>query len=495
MSVKLLPRRGRPTLLIFSIYLCLTTSIRAQDRTHTEWQVMVIDGNRVGYGTTEFQQRGEVWYVKQKAQMKFKRYGETIDLESELRTEELSDGTLRSFRFELRNRPHNPTVAEGTVKGTTVDLTTTINGRISQQQFNVLPKLKSPLWQERMFLQERMKPGMLLSFDSWAPELSKPNKLRYRVDGERGTEMFDGTRTNLFKVHVENSVAPSLRVRGYVDREGHWLKTETEMFGIVLETYTVPETEALKSIAGAELDLALANVILVRGLQNPHKLHEATYRIHLEEGNPADYFPEGPTQSVESVDAHTILLTVRRIDPPEPTVISRKADQKYLKANQFLQANDYEITRLARQSAAGIADPVRQAVNMEKTVFDKIRNKSFSSAMASAAEVAKSLEGDCTEHAMLLAAMLRAGRLPSRVCSGFVYSETLNGFAGHMWTEVWLRDRWYPLDATLGLGGVGAGHLKISDSALDENAPAPIVSFLPMLEMLGQMTIEVERQR
>ena len=68
-------------------------------------------------------------------------------------------------------------------------------------------------------------------------------------------------------------------------------------------------------------------------------------------------------------------------------------------------------------------------------------------------------------------------------------------FAGHMWTEVWLKDRWYPLDATLAEGGIGAGHLKISHSALDENAPAPITSFLPIMQLLGQMTIEVESQK
>jgi transglutaminase-like putative cysteine protease len=267
------------------------------------------------------------------------------------------------------------------------------------------------------------------------------------------------------------------------------------MFGKTLITYTVSETEAVKEIAGSELDLALASIIQVKGLRNPHKQDEVTYRIRLRNANPADYFSEESTQSVQAVDGNTILLTVRRIEPPARAGVARRADPRYLKATPFLQANDYEVTRLARQASAGISDSSRQAQNMEKTVFEKVRAKNFSSAMASAAEVAKSREGDCTEHAMLLAAMLRAGKLPSRICAGFVYTESLNGFAGHMWTEVWLRDRWYPLDATLGQGGIGPGHLKISDSAVDENAPAPIVSFLPMLELMGQMTIEVERQR
>ena len=40
---------------------------------------------------------------------------------------------------------------------------------------------------------------------------------------------------------------------------------------------------------------------------------------------------------------------------------------------------------------------------------------------ATAAEVARSREGDCTEHAVLLAALARARGIPARVAMGLVY--------------------------------------------------------------------------
>ena len=67
-------------------------------------------------------------------------------------------------------------------------------------------------------------------------------------------------------------------------------------------------------------------------------------------------------------------------------------------------------------------------------------------------EVARSLEGDCTEHAVLLAALCRARKIPARVAFGLVYYPPQKGFAYHMWNEVWIADRWIPLDATLGHG-------------------------------------------
>ena len=120
-----------------------------------------------------------------------------------------------------------------------------------------------------------------------------------------------------------------------------------------------------------------------------------------------------------------------------------------------------------------------------------MKKKNFSTALASAAEVAKSLEGDCTEHACLLAAMLRVQKIPSRVAVGLVYADRLAAFGGHMWTEAWLDGKWVPLDATLGKGGIGPGHIKLADSSLADDGPAPVTSFVPLMNMLSNVTIDI----
>ena len=145
----------------------------------------------------------------------------------------------------------------------------------------------------------------------------------------------------------------------------------------------------------------------------------------------------------------------------------------------------------ARRAAAGTTDPARMAVQLEQYVSRRLENKNFSTALASAAEVAESLEGDCTEHAVLLAAMLRAVGIPSRIAVGLVYVESRTAFGGHMWTEAWLGDRWVPLDATLGRGGIGAAHIRMSVSSFADDAPAPVASFLPLMRMLNGLKIEV----
>ena len=147
----------------------------------------------------------------------------------------------------------------------------------------------------------------------------------------------------------------------------------------------------------------------------------------------------------------------------------------------------------ARKAAAGSADPGTIALRMEKYVHKELKKKNFSTALASAAEVAKHLEGDCTEHACLLAAMLRTHRIPSRVVVGLVYAERFGAFGGHMWTEAWLDGKWVPLDGTLGAGGIGGGHIKLADSDLGDEGPAPVTSFLPLMNLLSNVKIEIVR--
>ena len=118
-----------------------------------------------------------------------------------------------------------------------------------------------------------------------------------------------------------------------------------------------------------------------------------------------------------------------------------------------------------------------------------IAAKNFSQAFATAAEVAESLEGDCTEHAVLLAAMARSRGIPARVAMGLVYMEGRQSLGYHMWNEVYVGGRWIGLDATLGRGGIGGGHLKLATSNLQ--GASALSSFLPVATVLGRLKIEV----
>jgi hypothetical protein len=111
----------------------------------------------------------------------------------------------------------------------------------------------------------------------------------------------------------------------------------------------------------------------------------------------------------------------------------------------------------------------------------------FGSAFASALEVLRSRSGDCSEHAVLAAALCRAVGVPSRVVSGIVHAD--GRFAYHMWIEVWAGGDWYALDPTIGAGSVDATHIKLAASSLPGGAAGELS--LPIMRALNRLGVSV----
>jgi hypothetical protein len=81
---------------------------------------------------------------------------------------------------------------------------------------------------------------------------------------------------------------------------------------------------------------------------------------------------------------------------------------------------------------------------------EAIPRKSMERGWDLASQVAASGVGDCTEHAVLMAALARAVGRPARVAVGIVVARVegeLRAF-GHAWMETREGGRWLPLDAT-----------------------------------------------
>lgn len=133
-------------------------------------------------------------------------------------------------------------------------------------------------------------------------------------------------------------------------------------------------------------------------------------------------------------------------------------------------------------------DPWRKAVAIQSWVAKNVSEKNFSVAFAQAAEVARNLKGDCSEHSVLVAAMCRAAGIPARCVVGLVYAQNLGGFGPHMWNEVYVNGRWVAVDAAFDQSQVDATHLKLGATSLD--GVAPFEAFLPVLKVFGKIKIE-----
>ena len=133
-------------------------------------------------------------------------------------------------------------------------------------------------------------------------------------------------------------------------------------------------------------------------------------------------------------------------------------------ANDWLQSNAPEIRKLAHDGAGDATTPRAQMQHLEQFVRTYIRTKSLNVGYASALEVARKPEGDCTEHAVLLAALGRALGIPTRVVDGLAYTDRYAGldhvFVPHAWVQAYVDGRWQSFDAAL--HGFDAGHIALS---------------------------------
>jgi len=279
----------------------------------------------------------------------------------------------------------------------------------------------------------------------------------------------------------------------WVDDRGRVLKGKVAQ----QEQYLVEKGVALDTTGLGSFDVGSDVVVPVsQPLANPHEQKELHYRVTLDGGDPTTVFAGSLTQSVKAAGGHTAEIVTRRYRVGKDELPTTADDENSAeptdddrKPNSQVESDDPVVVKLAQEARGNETDPTKTAILLEKGVHDLIQEKNFSQAFATAAETAKSREGDCTEHTVLLTAMLRANGIPARAAIGLVYVQELKGFGYHMWTEAYLNGHWVPLDATLGQAGIGPAHLKLSHTNLA--GASPYSSFLPVAQVLGRLKIEV----
>lgn len=116
-----------------------------------------------------------------------------------------------------------------------------------------------------------------------------------------------------------------------------------------------------------------------------------------------------------------------------------------------------------RGGEVGVA--VARARALERWVHEHVRFRGSGLGMATARQTLDSGDGDCTEHAALLAALLRAAAVPSRLVVGLVAVDGGGEMMPHAWVEAWTGEAWLPLDAAIYTGEVvDATHLAMAVS-------------------------------
>lgn len=312
----------------------------------------------------------------------------------------------------------------------------------------------------------------LVAGDSFDVKLFRPDMMTtvvatIDVGHKKKVPLLFGVQEELTEVKTTMKVqSEQIVMTSYVDDDLNAKKTTVPMMGMMLEMMACDEAFAKQEDAIIDFLEKLSIASPVK-LTNLSKIESITYTIKPTESATFS-IPVSSTQSVK-VEGDTTYLTVHRIKPPAdvnfPYIGDDPALQLALTSNDYIQSDDAKVIDLAKTAVGGTQDAATAAGRIEAFVDGYINIKDLSVGYASAAEVAQNRQGDCSEHAVLATAMCRAVGIPARVVCGVVYADSFLSkqsiFGGHMWTEVYIGDRWYGLDATRSEQRIGPGHIAL----------------------------------
>ncbi len=456
-------------------------------------------GAKIGYGQTvarDVDRAGRTLVETESVNhLKLERYGRPVEQQVTLATLETASGHLLEFRTEVSFGP-TPTTFSGHIDGDAMVVETSTQGARQEVRLPWSPEIRGFHGAEQSLAHKPLQPGEKRSLRMLVPLVNQVARVELAAADYEKTRLLDG-EAELLRIETTSKL-PDGNVMAetlWADKQGAVQKRHIE--GIDQESFRTTEKIA-KSPAGSgqpKLDIGFNTTVKIDPpLERPHQAREIRYRVELAGGDPLTAFASGPTQTLRALSPHVAELTVRGIRPGDAATDETGAPTEppgaeFLEANSVLQIDDPRIKAMAAEARGDETDPVNVALALERYVHRIMAPSDFTQAFATAAEVAESRSGDCTEHAVLLAALARACGIPSRVAIGLVYVERSASFGYHMWTEVYLRGQWLPLDATLGQGGIGVGHLKLVDSSL--HGATAYSAFLPVSKVVGQLKISV----
>ncbi len=488
--------RLRPTLPLAVALLAALLGLAAPaDRTE-RWYEVKVAGRPAGWTRSVESRVPEGWRTESETRLRLARGGTTLDMVTTGWIVESPDGRPLSggrtqggsgqvqrvtWRYEADG------VVERTIDGDRVN-----DRRLPAPAAEALPPHAADVALEAQRRSSATEIRQLLFEPSQGPA---PQPVRMQREGPetisvRGAPV-QGTRWLL----AGPMVPPGTREWRGADGELLRSLSPTGLGAIESVLSTEERAKAMldRSVAAPEVMVA-SFVESDRPMTDPMRLRSATLRVLPREG-PIEAPPSAGFQRVQPAGAG-FEVTVDLDAPASEATAEERIDPVFRAASPMIDARDPQIRALAQEALSDAPeDAATRRERLRVATWKRLSRKNLGSALASASEAVRTRAGDCTEHAVLLAALLRSQGVPARVAAGLVWCDEFAGkkdvFGWHLWTQALVHGRWIDLDATLPPGGPSfhPGHVALVTTALGDPAADP--SWSRLVSAMGNLRIEV----
>ncbi len=459
-----------------------------------DWMVMEIGGSRVGWMNSRVEQSGEQFRTITVTDLAIER-GVKVTIRIESTFVETADGKPVSMR-SVQDMSRQRVDTRWMFKGDKVMQVVRQGSGTPKSEVRDLPKEPwlTPHAAEEYVKLQRKAGAKEITYTTLDPQNGvKPFSVTNTLEGEKEYEGAEGST----HVQVWSSVTSILAgVKGteyYDPAEDEVVYQETPIAGLGnIVMRAASKAEAMREVAGGG-----GPDIMMRSFTKPDKPIEHSMsavktklKITAREGTLPD-LPSAGSQRVEmSDDRKSAVLTID-INNPQPASQEDQNNTEFTKPSTLIDFEDELVVKLSN-GAKDTDDAMSKADALRRVANKRISKKEMSTVFACASETAKTQIGDCSEHGVLLAALLRAQGIPSRVAMGLVYVDAFMGeegiFGWHMWTQALIDGRWVDLDATLPVR-YNAAHVLTGTSPLADGLMA--ADMASIIQLIGNIDIQV----
>ena len=438
-------------------------------RAAERYVAVFVDGRRVGYGKATRTVTPQKVTHTQETAADIDQGGRTDKLRKLLIHVETPDGrpiafslaqSLNNRNTEVRGRVDadgNMTVVTSSPQGARRLTRPWPKGALLSQGLRVLHRKKG------------LRPDSLYKAHVFeVPSLSAV-EMTFEIGPKRQIDLL-GRVVSLTEVRDTAQLTPKITVRStwYVDDDQNILQSTTALrSGQTLSMVACHRAFALSGCEQGEF-LARALVDSPAQIQQLPRFKAIRYVLAPKPGKAIGVVAMD-NQSLRPGSGGRWTVQVHRAPAPPRTALPYHGGDKTalaaLRATEYLRCDDSRIIALARRAAGHTTDAAVAARRIRDFVAAYITKKPLAVGYASATEVAASRQGDCTEYAVLTAALCRAVGVPAQVVFGLVYSPEFGGrkhaFGPHAWCRVFLGGKWYHLDAAIE-HGYEVGHIALA---------------------------------
>ncbi|MFK7821486.1 MAG: transglutaminase-like domain-containing protein [Planctomycetaceae bacterium] len=470
----------------FSLLVLLLTTA-AFGQTRDEWCAIYLDGEHVGFERTRYAYEAERIVTRRTVRVKTRRFR----IDRETRTESIAE-TATLQRCVSRDGREKSTISIGENLGGYRMASVLKSGRTTTNQLPL--DVRSPFWFQQQLIANPMPVRTKVRFN--ALEGSDSVAFTITSGNWRTTILPSRERMKLLPLTVVRSDKPVGSQMLYMNKRGQIQLSEFQHDGLTMLKQLTQRSKAQTEQDARQFDILLTQFVTTdQSLKDGRDATEAVYRITgLPDGETLDHAPRQLSTATKDGAIELQVSTSELKSGRE----HKRVHSDYLKSTKLIDHTHTSVQQFAREAAAGEFDAALIAKKLQRAVGNLVRNRTFSAATLPASEILQTKRGDCTEHSVLLAAALRARRIPSRVVVGLIYLDGKNAFAAHMWTEGMINGKWTALDATFARPRhseeatrvPGAGYVTVAHSCLPGDETALDV-FMPLADLMQEVEIEI----